>query len=97
MGPNNNLANPNYGKSGVGTAQTNVSQTFRALIAQITANSKHHLASGLGAHSLEEEGAWEWTPVPLDCSIYGFHVMARGKATGSCQRWQDQQGALPRS
>ena len=28
MGPNNNLANPNYGKSGVGTAQTNVSQTF---------------------------------------------------------------------
>ena len=28
---------------------------------------------------MEEKGAWEWAPVPLDGSIYGFQVLARGK------------------
>ena len=28
---------------------------------------------------MDEKGAWEWAPVPLDGSIYGFQVLARGK------------------
>ena len=42
-----------------------------------------YFAGGLGAskhpHSMEEKGAWEWASVPLNGSIDGFQVLARGK------------------
>ena len=42
-----------------------------------------YLSGGLGAskhpHSMEEKGAWEWASVPLNGSIDGFQVLARGK------------------